>query len=949
METMSNQKNYSSNSSLKRNVFLNTFFRILMIVAPLLTAPYVSRVLLSDGVGVYSYTQSLVTYFTMFAALGTVSYGTREIARKREDKNEYSKTFWGIELISVICSIVCITGWLALSFSYQEYRLYLLIFTFSILATTLDISWFYAGLEKYKYTISVNFLFKVLSVVLIFVFVKKPSDIWIYVLIYSASLFLGNGSMWIFLPKFLVKTKIDKRSLKTHFKETLIYFIPTIAASLYTVLDKTLIGALIQGETTVVVDGEEKVKKISELESGYYEQATKIIDLVKTVAFVSINTVIYSRSSYLYKIEDKNAIKRLTLQTFQIVMFLSIASAFGLICISDAFVPVFFGDGYDKTIVLLKIMAFLVPIICLSGTLGSLYYSPVGKRKQSALFLVVGAIINLLISAPLVIFLKSIGAAIASLIAELVISVLYFAYCKRAITFKELFQILWKKVVAGGLMMLVLLLFNKYISGYISNAILFLIVLLIFGFAIYVSILKLLKDDSLKALFGFLKLKKVFNKDYGDKSIKTKKRMTIKRLGLYCLVTISSIGSVACAYLYGSSKTSSKFYSILMSLDAQVKKQENTDFLHGTLQYIGDSKTEADKYNDFLAFQRKTKTKYNYYNSFLVSSFDGNKYIDYDTDFDIADVPLKQSKLIQVATYYDYYYMESIGLPLFKYSSSPSVMTAKNNANFGSYISASYAEEIVSKNGMLEANNYVLEDAFNQLLNDESYVFNIHNDFYKEGQVITFSINNIYIDDDHIDMLGEFQKSVQKTRYGNYSKSFDYWFKNSIFTFSSSIFSEGCSYVFDIRKNYGNSDRFFSNVIGYDYAINDYSVSFLRESGDIYKESAMMNEASADYHQSAKIVYLVFSIVLFVFAAVSYELFGSKFDRQQKCVFVALPAAVFVLFQLVFYLLLGLNSNGFSLFYRFFNSIGNIICLIAIISIIINALVWDYYVRKSER
>ena len=502
MDTNSIAKKKSSSLLLKKNIILNTIFRVLMIVAPFITAPYVSRVLLSDGVGIYGYTQSLVTYFTMFAALGTISYGTREIARRRDDKKEYSKTFWEIETISIVCSAVALTAWIILALLYVEYKIYLLIFSFSIIATCMDISWLYAGLEKYKYTVSVNLLFKIISVVLIFVLVKKPDDVWLYILIYSASLFLGNASMWLFLPKILVKTKIDKHSLKHHFKETLIYFIPSVATSLYTVLDKTLIGSLIPGTTTVIINGEEVVKKTSEVESGYYEQATKIIDIVKAVAFVSIHSVMYSRASYLYKIDDKKQIKELTINTFDLTLFLSIGAAFGLIGISPYFVPVFFGAGYDKTIIILQILACLVPIICISGALGSVYYSPVGKRKQSSLFLVVGAIVNLGLSAPLIIYFKSIGAAIASVVAETVIAVLYFVFCKKAITLKEFLVVIWKKLVAGGLMLGTIYLFTSFVS--ISNKYLFFFIVFVIALSAYILVLLAFRDRSMQKFISFV-------------------------------------------------------------------------------------------------------------------------------------------------------------------------------------------------------------------------------------------------------------------------------------------------------------------------------------------------------------------------------------------------------------------------------------------------------------
>lgn len=489
--------------SLKKNIFLNTLYQILIVIAPLLTAPYISRILENDGVGVYSYTTSLVTYFTMFAALGTVSYGTRMIAMHRDDKNQYSKLFWEIELLTVITSILMLSIWIVLSCVYAEYRVLLFILSFHILATCFDISWLYAGLEKYKYTVSVNAFFKILSIVFIFVFVKNKNDTWLFILINSSALFLGNLSMWIFLPKTVSRSRVKFNTLKCHFKETMVYFIPTIATTIYTVLDKTLIGLLIPGEITIVENGNEVVKKISEIENGYYEQATKILNIIKAVCFVSINGVMSSRASYLYGKDDESKVKEHLFNTMDITMLLSIGAAFGIACVASVFVPIFFGNGYDKTILLLKVMAVIVPIICMSNTLGSIYYTPSGRRKQSSIYLIIGSLVNLILNIPLIIFYKSVGAAIASIIAELVISFLYILRCNRMLQFKDLIRILWKKILSGLIMGGTIVLLNHYLAN--LNSYLLLLIEILLGIVIYFVCLLVMRDRAINKFIDVVK------------------------------------------------------------------------------------------------------------------------------------------------------------------------------------------------------------------------------------------------------------------------------------------------------------------------------------------------------------------------------------------------------------------------------------------------------------
>lgn len=504
----SKQGKQGNDKKLKKNIILNTLYQILTIITPLITAPYISRVIRTEGVGIYSYTNSLVSYFTMFAALGTASYGVRTIALHRDDKKRYSKTFFEIELISVITTILMLVFWLVLARVYTDYSTYLYILSFTLLATLFDISWLYAGLEKYGYSVSINAIFKLLSVILILTLVKTQDDLWKYILIMSLSTFLGNLSMWIFLPRIVMLTKIELRSISNHLKNTLIYFIPTIATTIYTVLDKSLIGILIQGEVEVEENGKVVLKKLADLENGYYEQANKIISLVKTVAFFSINGVMCSRASYLYGTNDRAGLKNIQRITLSITTFLSIGALFGVMAIAKTFVPVFFGEGYDKTIYLLYILSPIILIICISNVLGNVYYTPYDKKKSSATFLIIGSIVNLILNIPFIILFKSIGASIASVIAELVITILYFHFSKKDVfTVKELFQIIYKKIIAGILMFLIVFFVERFCLSSM-NSYLSLFIQIGLGGITYIGLLFILKDNSMKELINFVKSKK---------------------------------------------------------------------------------------------------------------------------------------------------------------------------------------------------------------------------------------------------------------------------------------------------------------------------------------------------------------------------------------------------------------------------------------------------------
>lgn len=472
------------NPSIKKNIIISTLYQILSIITPLITAPYVSRVIGPNGIGAYSYTSSVQLYFSLFAALGTAEYGLREISRARMDVYKRSKLFWEIELISAINSAVMLILWLIFICVQNQYHVMYLILTLNLLNTLCDISWFYDGLEQFQYTVTKNAIVKVAGVILILLFVKGPQDTNLYVLIMTATTFLGTLSMWLSLKKFLVKTKINVSNLKIHFRETWIYFIPTIATSIYTSMDKTLIGIITHSND----------------ENAYYEQATKIINLIKAVTFTAVNSVLGARISFLFVQKKYDEIKQRLRDSINYIMFIGVGVCFGLIEIAYTFVPIFFGSGWGKVVLILQLFSPQVIIIGISNCLGSQYYSPAGLRKQSAIYIIIGAVVNLILNLCLIPKFMSAGATVASIIAELTISVLYLKNSNGYLTARYIFEILWKKVIAGGVMLLVM-----YDLSMISNiGFLSLIFQFIGGSLIYVFVLWLLKDSSLNLLFKFV-------------------------------------------------------------------------------------------------------------------------------------------------------------------------------------------------------------------------------------------------------------------------------------------------------------------------------------------------------------------------------------------------------------------------------------------------------------
>lgn len=476
----------SKEQSIKKNFVFKLLYQVLSVITPLITAPYAARVLGADGIGTYSYTSSLMAYFTMFAALGSVNYGTREIAQCRDDKHKVSKTFWEIELLTVVTTIVSLLGWLILVHFDKRNELYLMALVPLLLATAADISWLYTGLEMVQYTVVWNMVCKVLGVVFLLLLIKTKDDLVLYIFITSMIQLFGNISMWIYLPKLLESIHVKELHVLKHLKQTFKYFITSVAISVYTILDKTMIGLITKDS----------------FQNGYYEQANKIIGMVKPFAFSAINDVMTPRMSYLFAKEKIEEIKRRINRSLDIELTLSIGATFGIFAVSSSFVPIFFGDGYEPVVQLLQMMSFILIPICVSTCTGSHYYLPSGNVVQGTKLTLVGSVLNLSCNAPLICFFGAKGATVASLLAETVIAVLYMFGCKNYLNLPHIAMSTGKKVLAGCLMLAAVLCVDNIV---ISNGVVKLATQVAIGMITYLLILIVLKDSSVVEVFALVK------------------------------------------------------------------------------------------------------------------------------------------------------------------------------------------------------------------------------------------------------------------------------------------------------------------------------------------------------------------------------------------------------------------------------------------------------------
>ena len=210
--------------SVVKNYIYNVLYKILVMIIPLITTPYLSRVLGAENIGIYSYTLSISTYFILFGSLGVAMYGQREIAYVQDDINKRSKCFYEIIFMRFITLGIALVIFYLTFCSNGQYSIYYKILTLEIIGNALDISWYFQGIEEFKKTVIRNTIVKLISVVCIFIFIKSCNDLNKYFIIYVLSTLLGNLSLWFYLPRYTIKFKLKFTSTSKQNKFKLVIF-----------------------------------------------------------------------------------------------------------------------------------------------------------------------------------------------------------------------------------------------------------------------------------------------------------------------------------------------------------------------------------------------------------------------------------------------------------------------------------------------------------------------------------------------------------------------------------------------------------------------------------------------------------------------------------------------------------------------------------------------------
>lgn len=392
-------------SKLKKNLIINVAYQLFVVIIPLITAPYVSRTIGADGIGIYSYTYSIAYCFALIGMLGVANYGNRTIASIGNNIQKRSEAFWNIWIIQVIVSIIAILAYIGYLLLFNiDNSLMAFIQIITIACSIFDISWFFFGIEKFQITVFRNLVVKILNLILIFILVHDKDDLIIYTLIMVSSALINTLTLFPFLKNEITFVKPKYAIAKEHIKPIIILFFPVIAISIYKIMDKVMVGFL---STTT--------------QTGYYEYAEKIIGLPGTI-ITAIGSVMLPRLSSLLGNDKKEKAKFLLQVTMEIMMCMTCAMAFGIIAVAEDFAPFFYGNefyisGY--------IMMGLAPAIIFQGwanVLRTQYLIPAKKDKIYVKSTWIGAMVNLILNAMFIPKIAAFGAAVGTVCAEFMVA-----------------------------------------------------------------------------------------------------------------------------------------------------------------------------------------------------------------------------------------------------------------------------------------------------------------------------------------------------------------------------------------------------------------------------------------------------------------------------------------------------------------------------------------------
>ena len=378
--------------------------------------------------------------------MGIGYYGNRQIAYVRSDRKKMSQTFWEIQIVKTIMTLMSYIAFEVFMIFYTKQPEYMWAQSINLIAVAFDISWFYEGIENFKVTVLKNSFVKVISMIAIFLLIKNSNDVTLYIVILAVSTLLGNLTLWPDVRRYLLKINITVLDPWQHFLPMLEMFIPQIATQIYVQLNKTMLGSM-----------------VNETASGYYQYSDSLVKLILAVA-TATGTVMLPHIANAVSKGNMAKVNQMLYKSFDFVSGISFPMMFGLASISLTLATNYYGSGYEPVGPAMMIESIVILMIAWSNTLGVQYLVPINKVKDFTFSVTFGAVVNLILNIPLIRMWGLDGAIWSTVISEIAVTVYQLWVVRHLLNFKYLFHGTWKYFISGLIMFMIVFWMNRNLS-----------------------------------------------------------------------------------------------------------------------------------------------------------------------------------------------------------------------------------------------------------------------------------------------------------------------------------------------------------------------------------------------------------------------------------------------------------------------------------------------------
>lgn len=403
--------------SIKINFFYNALLNISNTLLPLITFPYLSRTLGPENNGKIFFAQAVVSYFVMFGVFGIPTYALREVAKKRDNKENLSKFVQEILLLNIACTVVVLIMYIIAIPAVPKFRndyLLFVIFFANVLFESINVDWFFKGIEEYQYITNRSLFFRCVSIILMVVFVRNSNDYIVYAIIYVACISAAYILNLIRLKKYVIFRK-RTLSLAVHLIPMVVFFGTTISNKISSNIDTIMLGFM-----------------VGDAEVGYYNVAIKI-KLVLVGLITSLGVVIMPRLSYYMTKNSGADYIRILRKAVSFILITAIPLSIYFFIKADASILFIAGQEYTESISMMQLIILSVPLISLNCLIGEQILVVQNQQNKALISVVAGMAFNVAMNAALIPYLKGDGASLATLFTEALVLLIQVIFIKDSI------------------------------------------------------------------------------------------------------------------------------------------------------------------------------------------------------------------------------------------------------------------------------------------------------------------------------------------------------------------------------------------------------------------------------------------------------------------------------------------------------------------------------------